>query len=150
MSAADAFLELSERQIAAPRKARMRAVEKRAASKTAAEKALDARNTQARAWYAWRRERRDALLSGPHGQAATELREFLSGMTLASGAELITLVRRGPWRNADDNTRFTVLALIDDEIIKLRERSNLAPFDDSLPFGDAPPTAFHVLREVLR
>ncbi len=40
----NAFLDLAERQIAAPRKAQMRAAEKRAARKTATEKALDERN----------------------------------------------------------------------------------------------------------
>jgi hypothetical protein len=40
MPDADAFLDLAERQIAAPRKARMRAAEVRAARKAAADEAL--------------------------------------------------------------------------------------------------------------
>jgi hypothetical protein len=141
------FLELAERQIAAPRKAQMRAVERRAA-KTAADSALEQRDRQVEAWRTWRRERLDALLTGPHGQAAGDLHEFLSSMTLASSAELIDRVRRGPWREVDADTRFQVLSLVGAAIIELRERNAMAPFDDSLPGEE--PTAFQIVREALR
>jgi hypothetical protein len=146
----NAFLDVAERQISAPVKARRRAVEKRTARKDAMEKALDERDTQLRAWCAWRRERVDALLSGPHGHAARALSEFLSGMTLASANELIAVVQAGPWREADADTRFEVLSLVDAAIIRLREKSKLPPFDDALPFSDEKLTAFQIIREMLR
>lgn len=146
----NAFLDLAERQIAAPRKAQMRAAEKRTARRIAMEKALDERDTQLKAWCAWRRERVEALLSGPHGQAARDLCGFLAGMTLASAGELIEFVRQGPWRSTDSDTRFEILSLVDAAIIRMREKHELPPFDDAAPFSDEPLTAFQIVRDQLR
>ncbi len=141
----NAFLDLAERQIAAPRKAQMRAAEKRTARKLAMEKALDERDAQLKAWRAWRRERVEALLSGLHGQAARELCGFLDGMTLASAGELVEFVRRGPWRSTDADTRFEILSLIDAAIIMRENIATWPPFDDALPFSDEKPTAFQII-----
>jgi hypothetical protein len=141
----NAFEELAERQIAAPRKARMRAAEKRAA--TAAEKALAERERMADMWRRWRRERVDQLVNGSHGEAARTLVAFLDAMTLADATALIALVEGGPWRAADADTRFLLLALIDGAIVTLRERAGLAPIDDALP-GE-PPATFQIIREML-
>ena len=144
MRDADAFLTL-ERQIAAPRKARMRAAENRAARK-----ALDERDQQVRAWRHWHREKLDEALAGPHGRMLGRLLRFLESMTLQSAPALVALVRNEDWQSADDDTRFAALHEIDGATIRLRERSNLAPFDDSLPFSDEKPTAFQIVRELLR
>jgi len=138
------FLALAERQTSAPVKARRRAAEKRAAGK-----ALDERDTQVTVWRSWRRERRDALLGGPHGADTRVLLDFLQTMSLASAAELVDAVGRGPWQQADSDVRFEVLSLVDDAIVALRERHDLPPFDDALPFSDEAPTAFLQLREAL-
>src|SRR5215831_15254238 len=76
---ADAFIALAARQIPATHRARMRAAEKRAS--TAAKKALAERATLFDAWCAWRRERIEELLGGPHGPANAELLSFLAGLT---------------------------------------------------------------------
>jgi hypothetical protein len=135
------FLAIADQQIAAPRKAQMRAAEKRAADKEIRES-----EQQHRIWARWRRERVEALLAGLHGVEARTLIEFLKSMTLAS-APLIEQVARGPWRDADADTRFLVLGLIDAAIIKMREANDLSPFDDALP-GE-PPTAFQIIWEML-
>jgi hypothetical protein len=138
------FLDVAELQVSAPRKARARAAEKRAAAK------LDERDKLAEKRHAAQRKRLDALLAGPHGSAAQALIAFLQGMTLASAGELVEVVRAGPWLTADADTRFEVLALVDTEIVALRERHELVPFDDALPFSDEPPGAFLQLREWLK
>jgi hypothetical protein len=71
-------------------------------------------------------------------------------MTPDSESALIALVKRGPWRTADADARFQVLALIDAAIVTLRERAGLPPIDDALPWTDEPLTAFQVIREMLR
>jgi hypothetical protein len=68
-------------------------------------------------------------------------------MRLQDGAALVSLVEAGPWRHADRDTRFEVLALIDTAIVSLRTRCDLLPFDDALP-GDRP-NVFPLIREVL-
>jgi hypothetical protein len=123
----------------APAKTPRRAVEKQ-------EKALADRDRQVRAWRRWRRERIDELLAGPHGAAAQELMQFLE--QLESAPALIEFVKRGPWRNADDDTRFLILGLIDTAITEVRAKHALPPFDD--PFPDEPPNAFIIIREMLR
>jgi hypothetical protein len=110
------------------------------------DKELADRDRQARAWRKWRRERINELLAGPHGAAAQELMQFLE--QLESAPALIEFVKRGPWRNADDDTRFLVLGLIDIAITEVREKRGLPPFDDALP-GE-PPNAFVIIRDMLR
>jgi hypothetical protein len=141
----NAFEKLAERQICAPRKARMHAAEKRAA--TAAEKALAEREQMLRLWQGWRAERVGQLLEGAYGKAARDLLVFLGTMKLADAAALIALIKQGPWRTADPDTRFVVLALIDAAITTLRERAGLPSIDDALP-GE-PPTAFQIIRGLL-
>jgi hypothetical protein len=69
-------------------------------------------------------------------------------MTLEDGAALIAQLERGPWRDADPNVRFEILALVDERIIALRERTGLVSFDDPLP-GE-PASVFLLIREALQ
>jgi hypothetical protein len=142
---ANAFLDLGDKQIAAPRKARMRAAEKRATKKDKAE--IECEDLR-RAYVQWRKERREALFAGPHGVAARELNRFLRSMTLDRADALVKFVRAGNWQRADADTRFEVLSLINDAITGLRERHKLPPFDDALP--DEPGPAFIIIRELFR
>jgi hypothetical protein len=149
MSDAEAFLELGERQVAAPRKARMRAAETRAArKKTATETALDERGQQVRAWRRWHREQLDEALAGPHGRTLERLLRFLESMTLQSAPALVELVRSENWKSADYVTRLVALHEINGAITALRERHGLAPFDDGLP-GE-PATAFGLIKDLLQ
>jgi hypothetical protein len=142
----NAFTDLAERQIAAPRKARMRAAEARAACR--AEKALAERDDLFRLWKHARRAQVDAALAGPHGEALSQLVVFLDQATMVSVVGLTELVRAGDWGAADPDVRFLVLDLIGNAIMRLRERDGLEPFDDGLP-GE-PPTTFQIVRELLR
>jgi hypothetical protein len=136
----NAFSDLAERQISAPRKARLRAAETRTAKK------LEQNNRQHQMWRRWRRGRIKALLAGPHRADTRALIKFLQRMTLDSAGELIDFA--SPWRKADLDTRFLVLGLIDVAIIKLREARGLVSIDDALP-GE-PLTIFQIVRDSLR
>lgn len=137
-----AFLDLADRQIAAPVKARQHAAEKRAAGK-----ATDNQGRLRLAWRRWRDEQREALLAGPHGDAARSLIAFLKTMTLDQGAALVATIEQGPWRQADTDVRFEILSLIDGVIVTLRERHGFPPFDDALP--DERLNVFLTVRELL-
>jgi hypothetical protein len=142
----NAFLEFAEKQTPAAVKARQRAAEKRRA--TAAEKALAERDSMFSLWKLWRRERLDALLSGPHGNAARELVAFLQTMALDDGARLVELIAAADWKHANADTKFEVLSLINATITALRERGGLVPIDDPLPHE--PTSAFLIIRELFR
>jgi hypothetical protein len=144
----NAFTSLAERQISAPRKARIRAGEKRAARKAAVEQALAERDDLFRLWKDHRRAELDAALAGPHGQAIGRLLAFLDGMTFKNGAAgLIECLRSEDWRVVDGETRFLALRLVNQVITCLREKSGLPPIDDGLP-GESP-TAFQIVRGLL-
>jgi hypothetical protein len=141
----DPFATFADAAIVAPRKARMRAAETRAERKR--QEALEERSKLFRLWQQWHRKQVEQLQAGPYAAAVQELAGFLETLSLTSGAELIELVRRGPWRDADADTRFQVLRLIDAALMQLREKHGLPPFDDSLP-GE-PLTVFQIVREEL-
>lgn|SRR5262249_11120393 len=142
----NAFLDLAERQIPAPVKARRRAAERRAATRE--ERALAERDSMFCTWKNWRRERLDELLKGPYGDAAQELVAFLQEMKLTDDAALLERVRAGDWHRADADTRFEVLSLINAAIVHARELAGLEPFDDGLP--DETPATFLIVRELFR
>jgi hypothetical protein len=142
----NAFLDLAERQVPAPAKARRRAAETRRAR--AQERALAERDAQFRHWQREYRKELDAALVGPHGGALARLIAFLDAMTMESANALVEHVRADGWHSADASTRFLVLHLIGAAIVQLREQSGLPPFDD--PLFDQPPNVFLALREMLR
>ena len=100
-----------------------------------------------RLYRAWRREHVEALLTGPYGEQARALLAYLRTMRQPSG--LIAFVKSQHWNDADQNTRNEIFALIDTMIIRQREKLNLVPFDDPLPFSDAPANSFLFLRDYL-
>lgn len=140
----NAFTDLAARQISAPEKAKLRAAAKRASK--AAERALAERDTLARLWQHYQRERLAALLAGPFGSAIQDLIALLERLQLDQADALIALLNRGPWRQADADTRLEVLRLVNASIISLRERHGLEPFDDPLPPSAA---AFQIIRGLL-
>ena len=142
----NAFLDYAAKQTPAAVKARQRAAEKRRA--TAAEKALAERDSLLCLWKLWRKERLEALLSGPYGAAARGLVAFLQTMTLNDGDRLVEFVRAADWARADADTRFEVLSLINVTITALRERAKLPPIADAL--HDEAPTTFLIIREMFR
>jgi len=139
--------QLAEKQISSPRKARMRAVETRAQRKR--EKELQDRGILFKMWLKWHEERKAMLLAGAWGGAARELADLLERMTLDDAPALLAHVKAGPWREADRDTRFLTLAMIDHRIIYIREQAGLVPMDDSLPWIGEEPTVFEQIKELL-
>jgi hypothetical protein len=95
----------------------------------------------------WRKQAIDALLNGPLGAAARALLDFLDRMQ-SDECGLIELVQSGPWRDADADTRFLILVLVDAAAIRLRERAGLVPFDD--PLRDEESNVFLTIRKLLQ
>jgi hypothetical protein len=99
-----------------------------------------------RQWRAWHRDELAKLLAGPHGAAMQALLEQLKHPT--TGKALVALVKAGPWRETDPDTRAEILGCIDRAIVRQRERAGLVALDDPLP--GAPLNAFLTLRDWLR
>jgi len=132
------WLDLAEKQIASPVKARSRAAEKRLKKKLEEDKILF------RLWKKWQAERREQLMQH---EGADELIAFVETMTLEDADALIELIEHSPLRHGNREVRSLTLSLISNAIVYLRERSGLEPFDDPLP--DEEPTAFFIVREML-
>jgi hypothetical protein len=143
----NAFLEHGDKYTPNPVKSRMRAVETR--RQRAMQKALVERDILFRQWKKWREQRKQDLLQGAHGTAVTHLIDFLDGMAIEDEAALIAVIKDGPWLQSDSEVRFQVLSLVDNYLINLRDKAHLPPFDDSVPFSDATPTAFENIRALL-
>jgi hypothetical protein len=131
--------------LAPARKPRREGVSAREAARRA--KALQERDRLSLAHRRWRKEAFDALLNGPHGAAARTLIAFLDHMQ-SDERGLVELVQSGPWRDADADTRFLILVLVDAAAIRLRERAGLAPFDD--PLRDKESNMFLTIRKLLQ
>lgn len=128
------FLELAERQMAAPVKARIRANETRRSKR---EQQHDEEQRKLSAYYKvqCRQELNDAL-AGADGARLRALIEQLDALTLETIPQLAAFVRAEGWHTAATTTLFVARRLAGESIMKLREKNGLAPFDDPLP-GDA-------------
>ena len=113
-----------------------------------AEKELDEQGKLYRQWKAWRREKLDALLAGPHGREVKGLVRLMDTMTLSSAAALVQLIERAVWIKAmSPAERADLLGAIGQRITRLRERNGLTPFDDPMP--GQPDGAFHRIKALL-
>lgn len=143
----DPFAVLAQEQMTSPAKAKLRAAktreERRQAQAQSDQQILTAQ------WREWHRKRVKRLKTGRYVNAVNIVASFLEQMTLQDGAKLVTLIDKGPWREADADTRYLLLGLIDWRIILLRETEGWPPFDDSIPFSQDEPTAFELVREIL-
>jgi hypothetical protein len=110
----------------------------------ACEKEIRGQRIEFRLWRRWRRERLNALLAGPYGEATKALLDFIK--TMPGPNALIDFVKAGPWSDADADIRFEILALVDAVIVKRRQQMGKTPFDDSIPWSGKPPNAFLTLR----
>ena len=108
-------------------------------------KVLDEQGELLKLWKKHNHQRIDAFLE-QHGTKAARLIYFLGEMDITKAEELIAHVKSGPWRGADEATRFTVLHLIDTRIAALREDNGMAPYDDALDETETP-TAFQIIKE---
>jgi hypothetical protein len=125
----NAFLELAERQLPNPVKARQRAVEKRA-------EALDRKKTNDDAglkeWRRWRQEEVDQALAGPHGEDIATLIARLKAVKRWNDIDSAGIA--AAWQSADGGTRALVTRIVNAFVIRLREAAGLPPFDDPVPF----------------
>jgi hypothetical protein len=97
------------------------------------------------AWRRWHREQLAEALVGLHrdvmARAMAELKD------LRSARELVNFIAAQDWAAVDPQTRSVALHEIAAAIMRLRERSGLAPFDDPLP--GQPDNAFRIIRKIL-
>lgn len=112
---------------------------------SARNKELREQGIEFRLWKRWRRERLEALLNGPYGEAVRALLIFTK--TMATPSALLDFIARGPWADANADVRFEILALVDAMVVRRRESLGLVPFDDALP--GQPDSLFLLLRELL-
>jgi hypothetical protein len=143
---ADLFLNIADRQIAAPVKARQRAVERRAEARIDKDEAN--RERLMRAWCQWQQRQLDDALVGPYGGQITALLAFLKELCLDREVEIVEFIRTDTWHSANADVRFLVMRLIGSRLAELREGAGLPPFDDPLP-GE-PRSVFLRIREMLR
>ena len=156
------FEQIAEAQLTAAAKARHRAADKRMEKlvvqsdrdapmvASPADKAMFEASKQFREYQRWLKQRRNDLFNGPYSAQLAELDSMLKALSPESAPALVDWVEYADWlQQADYNTRHNTLSVIGDEIARFRVRQGLAPFDDSLPFLNEPPTAFEQIRYIL-
>lgn len=117
-------------------------------AKTRLEEQLEEKQALNKAYRAHKRAERERILCGPYGKDVRSLITFLRTLTFASAPALVKFVERSTWiRHAPDDVRYEVLSIVNRAIQKLREKEGLNPIEDALP--EQPPTAFHVIREMI-
>src|SRR5262249_28644674 len=120
----NAFAEFADRQIVAPRKARLQVAEKRAA--ILAEK-REEQSTCLKEWHSWRQGQIAVALVGPHGPVIAEL---VARLNRAKHWDDVPLA--SDFLHLDRDTAFLARRLISDRIVALRMAAGLAPFDDPI------------------
>jgi hypothetical protein len=143
---ADLFLNVADRQISSPVKARQRAADRREQARIDKDQAD--RERLMKVWCQTQQRQIDDALIGPYGNQIAALLAFLKELSLEREAELVELVQANSWHCADPDTRYLVMRLIAGRLAQLRENAGLPPFDDPLP--DEPPSVFLRIREMLR
>ena len=139
------FEALAEAQIPAPVKARAAAVERRRARAAQAERDLRDEQILLKSYRAWKRAKRDALLSGPHRREVRGLIRFIESMTLSSAPALIALIERAAWiRTMTADERHDLFGIVARGITRCREKAGLPPFDDEIPWMQEPKAASRI------
>jgi hypothetical protein len=127
------FLDLAERQMPSPVKARLRATEARQSKHENEQRKLSAY------YRMWRQQELDDVLAGDDGAKLKALIEQLDALTLDTIPQLAAFVRANGWHTAAATTLFVARRLASESIIRLREKNGLEPFDDPLPGEPAAP-----------
>jgi hypothetical protein len=113
-----------------------------------AEKQIAEDNAQFRRYNRAKAAEYRAALAGPDCNVVKQLHDALKHLDIDLGEALIALVSATDWQSIDTQTRYTVVSMIDDAIVRVREQAGLAPFDDSI--FDEDPTVFEICRTKLR
>lgn len=141
---ANPFEALAERQMPAPVKRRMAASEARMSAKQIAQQDEDA--ILSKRYGQLKRQQRDALMSGPHGEAVRPFLAFLRTMDLDAAPELIGMVQDAGWLDAMSmDERHTLFGIIARSVARVREKAGLDPYDDGV-WGE-PPKALHQIKD---
>jgi hypothetical protein len=117
----------------------------------AAEKAIAERDRAARLYRATRRaELKQLFDTEPHGRQLWKLHATLGHFGIEDAAKMKAYVQGevDSWLGAaPHDIRYEALRLIDNRIIRIRQRAGLVPFDDPLP-GE-PDKAFQTIKKML-
>lgn len=118
----------------------------------AAEKAVKERERAARIYRAARKaELKQLFNSGEDGKRLWRLHATLGHFGIEDAARMKEYVQQevDSWLgDAPKDIRYEALRLIDQRIIRIRQRAGLLPFDDPLP-GE-PDKAFQTIKKMLR
>lgn len=146
MDAINPFEALAERSIPAPVQRRMAASAARKSAREIAEHDEDA--VLLKLYGQWKREQRDALLAGPHGDEVKGLLAFLRTMDLDAAPDLMDLICEATWlQDLSRDERHVLFGIISRAVAKCRERAGLSPYDDGV-IGE-PPKALHRIKDVM-
>jgi len=133
----DPFLNLAERQMSSPVKARLRAAEARQSLR---EQQRDDEQHKLSVHYQLQRERElTEALARPDADKLQALIDQLDRLTLETIPKLAAFVCANGWHSAAANTLFLARRLASESITRAREKRGLAPFDDPLPGDPTTP-----------
>jgi hypothetical protein len=99
-----------------------------------------------RAWKAFHREEREAVLAGSHARTLAELFRAFASIECVKPAQLVGLISAIDWAAVDANTRLIVLHELSSTICRFREKRGLEPIDDPLP--GQPDNAFRIIKNL--
>jgi hypothetical protein len=116
-------------------------------SKQAQERELADNTRLLRAWKAFHREERDAVLAGPYSATLGELFRMFANLKHVTPAQLVGFIGTIDWSAIDFETRLTVLHEVNTAITQWREKRGLPAIDDPLP--GAPSNAFRIIRGII-
>ncbi|MCP1558599.1 UNVERIFIED_ORG: hypothetical protein M2438_002686 [Methylobacterium sp. SuP10 SLI 274] len=144
------FDMIAEAQTPAPVKRKLDAAEKRARAKAQAEQELKDEQLLSKLYQRWKKQKRDALLDGPHGKDVRGIVSFLDTMSLSSAPALIKTIERARWiETMAVSDRHTLLGIVSAGIVRCREKAGLPPFDDEIAWCE-PPKAYSQIKTLMR
>lgn len=147
MSTANLFESFADTAIPAPVKRRMAASETRKSAREIAAHDEDA--ILLKLYGRWKREQKDALLSGPRGEEVKGLLAFLRTMDIDAAPDLMDLICEASWlQDLSRDERHVLFGIISRAVARCRETAGLQPYDDGV-IGE-PPKALHVIKDVMQ
>jgi hypothetical protein len=108
-----------------------------------------------RAYRRYKTEQLRELLAGPHGRNIVELRKFMRRLTMGDAPALLAHLASLIWlAELSVERRQLVCALISGQIVRIRARAGLHPYDDPLPAnmsegGEEEPSAAIIVLQML-
>ena len=116
-------------------------------SKSERERELANQAKLTRAWKAFHREEREAVLAGPYSATLAELFRMFANLPHVQPSQLVGYTRAIDWSEIDYPTRLTIIHEANAAITKLREQRGLDPISDPLP--GASDNVFRIIRAII-